>query len=533
MSARRHVQGEGEEDDRSPEPRHTPALLRISIDHAQDMLYWIREDGRIFDVNQATCDALGYQRAELLSMEIFDIDPRLTPASYREAWGELRRRGGTRFETEHMTKAGVPIPVEVRRHIVMHEGQELNCAFAREINERKRVERRSAQLNRLLEAHRSVHQLIIREKEAPRLVERVCELLVESRGYQSAWIMLTEGALGPGVIVERGRCDDFATLARCVASEKGPLFLDVHGATVSLEGPPAGCRACPLVPGKRPAGLFCARLQHDQRSFGVFCVGVANLEERAEQERELFQEVAEDISFALHRLVLERERDHAITRHIALGRKILAAQERERARVARELHDELGQILTAVHFELDLFTNSPDARGLPSGLRDADGMVRKAITELRRVCRGLRPAVLDDLGLVPALKGLIGDLEHRLGLKVDWSAQLSDDGRGLSPERAVCLFRVAQEAFNNIVRHAEAKHIRVTLRETSDELTLEVQDDGRGFIVPREDLAVEGAFGLQGMRERADLAEGVLEIDSQPGGGTRVRLTVYEKRDEP
>ncbi|MBW2734316.1 MAG: ATP-binding protein [Deltaproteobacteria bacterium] len=415
----------------------------------------------------------------------------------------------------------------------------------------QRAERRIGRLNRLLEGLRSVHQLIIRERDPQQLVQGVCKLLVESRGYLSAWILLSEGPFGPALTVEEGVGADFADLGGCLREGDLPACcLEALKAPGEMVHESLVCDDCPLCADRGPKGVMTAHLQHEKRKFGFLCVSTLDPRLQLPREHEVFQEVAEDVSFALHRLVLERERNQAVARRIALARKVQATQEQERARLSRELHDELGQILTALHFELDMLlhfeldmlgqptstksladANSStesdrlaDTESLADGLDKANAMVKDALSELRRICRGLRPMVLDDLGLVPAIKSLVSEAEQRLGLAINWAAEVSEEGREISPELAVCVFRVTQEALNNVARHANAERIRVALTETIDKITLEVEDDGCGFAM--EEGAKGGGVGLQGMRERTDLVEGTLEISSYPGEGTLIRLQV-------
>jgi PAS domain S-box-containing protein len=501
-------------------------LTRISIDHAQDMLYWVCPDGAIADVNQTTCDQLGYSRAELLSMNIIDIDPSLTAESYRQAWEELRELGTVRFETQHRTKGGELIPVEVSRHIVIHAGKEYNCAFGRDITERREAELRIQHLNRVLEAIRKVNQLIIRELDPDLLVERACKLLVETRGYSNAWILLTEGALGEARWVEEGLGEAFHEIEQRLKQGVLPLCcLDALVTSNVVTREPFTCGDCTLSDRHQPKEVMTVRLRHDGKSFGYLCVSLPEAFTHLSEERRLFQEVADDIAFALNRIVLKRERDQAVQRRVELSRKILVAQEEERARVSRELHDELGQILTAVHFELDMLGAKVPAADEDAaiGLRQADAMVKDGMVELRRICRGLRPPMLDDLGLASAVKSLVQDFEDRIGLTVTLEVGIEEDeGEGIRSEVAVCVFRVLQESLNNVARHAEAKQVEISLIGKDEELVLRVKDDGRGFLLDGPEAA--RGFGLQGIRERADLVNAVLEIGSEPGQGTRVCL---------
>jgi signal transduction histidine kinase len=219
------------------------------------------------------------------------------------------------------------------------------------------------------------------------------------------------------------------------------------------------------------------------------------------------------------------QRRQALQRQAQLARKALLAQEDERARVSRELHDELGQILTAVRLEVLLLQKEGlDEGARREGLSTAMQMITQAADELRRVCKGLRPPLLDDLGLEPAVRSLVEEFAERTGVRVDLEVRLDDavDGPGALPgEVALGAYRVVQESLNNVRRHAEAREVNIALSGSIEEgLLLSIYDDGKGFEPKDEDA--EGRYGIAGMRERASLVGGELHIRSVPGEGTRV-----------
>jgi PAS domain S-box-containing protein len=219
------------------------------------------------------------------------------------------------------------------------------------------------------------------------------------------------------------------------------------------------------------------------------------------------------------------QRQQALQRQAQLARKALLAQEDERARVSRELHDELGQILTAVRLEVLLLQKEGLADEVRrQGLATAMQMITQAADELRRVCKGLRPPLLDDLGLEPAVRSLAEEFAERSGVRVYLEIRLDDTMEGpdaLPGEVALCAYRVLQESLNNVRRHAEAREVNIALAGSIDEgLLLSIYDDGKGFAPQDEDA--EGRYGIAGMRERAALVGGELQIRSVPGEGTRV-----------
>jgi two-component system sensor histidine kinase UhpB len=208
---------------------------------------------------------------------------------------------------------------------------------------------------------------------------------------------------------------------------------------------------------------------------------------------------------------LEHERRQA-------GGRALTAQEAERQRIARELHDEVGQTMTGVLFQLKrLADDSPPER--QPAFAEAQGAVRTSLEEIRRIAHELRPEILDHLGLASALTNLSRTFAKRTGLTV--RRRLDGELAPLDPTLELVLYRVAQESLTNVARHAEASEVLLALDRTPGSVTLRIVDNGRGCEGPLP----EGA-GLRGIRERALIVGGALAIKRGPGGGIEVRLEV-------
>ncbi|HEY2636463.1 MAG TPA: sensor histidine kinase, partial [Solirubrobacteraceae bacterium] len=207
---------------------------------------------------------------------------------------------------------------------------------------------------------------------------------------------------------------------------------------------------------------------------------------------------------------LEEERRDA-------GRAVLRAQEEERARIAQDLHDEVNQALTAVLLRLEAsFQDAP--AGLRPELAETKRLATQAMEELLQIARRLRPAVLDDHGLLAALHTQVEDFGEQTGI----GAVLRTRGAPLplSPEQQLVIYRVTQESLSNVAQHSGAERVDVELSFVG-RTTLTITDDGGGFAQVRD-----GGLGLSGMRERALLAGGRLSVWSRPGNGTRVELVM-------
>lgn len=214
----------------------------------------------------------------------------------------------------------------------------------------------------------------------------------------------------------------------------------------------------------------------------------------------------------------------ATTRQLkALSRRVLEAQEQERRRVALELHDELGQLLTAIKINLQLGERFKD-KAPPELHSENLRIVEEALQQVRRLATGLRPSMLDDLGLAPALKWVAEQSASRAGFEVSFHHERTQVR--LSPEIETACFRIVQEALTNISRHAQATRVDITLRRDGTDRLLTVTDDGQGFdLTAMQARAVAGgSLGVLGMQERATLLGGQLDIDSAPGQGCAVQL---------
>lgn len=197
----------------------------------------------------------------------------------------------------------------------------------------------------------------------------------------------------------------------------------------------------------------------------------------------------------------------------------LAAQEEERARVARDLHDEVNQSLTGLLLRLEALTEGAPAH-LAVELDETKALANQAMQELLRVARQLRPTALDDLGLKAAIAGLVEDLDRREGISATFETlgPLAD----LPQDVQLVVYRVAQEALSNAVQHSDGQNVAVAVARTEGRIDLEVADDGSGFSFD----AGRSGLGLGGMRERALLVDGRVDFQSRPGVGTRIHLVV-------
>jgi signal transduction histidine kinase len=209
-----------------------------------------------------------------------------------------------------------------------------------------------------------------------------------------------------------------------------------------------------------------------------------------------------------------------------LSTRLMEVQEEERARLARELHDEIGQGLATFRLEVARAEALPENRAgeIKARLGRARALADSTVQTVRNICLLLRPSMLDDLGLIPAIQWLAEDFSRRGGVACDFqSSNVSDE---LSEPVRTCVYRVVQEALHNCEKHAAASHVAVRVDQHEGELTATIEDNGCGFELNANQGPEARRFGLMGMRERAGALGGALEVLSSPGAGTRVRLSL-------
>jgi signal transduction histidine kinase len=243
----------------------------------------------------------------------------------------------------------------------------------------------------------------------------------------------------------------------------------------------------------------------------------ASLKESERRQRELLAE-SQELHEQLRRLT----------------HQILLAQEEERKKISRQLHDEIAQVLAGISVQLTTLksTKGIDARTLRQQIGKTRSLVAESIRVVHDFARDLRPAMLDDLGLVPALNSFVKELARGNKLQIGFTA--SPEVEVLDSTRRTVLYRVAQEALTNVIRHARARHATVKLTKCAATVRLAIHDDGRSFPAARLLEAKQGGrLGLLGMRERVEMVGGHFSITSTPGEGTTVTAEIPLGAAEP
>lgn len=214
-----------------------------------------------------------------------------------------------------------------------------------------------------------------------------------------------------------------------------------------------------------------------------------------------------------------------------LSRRLLSAQEDERKRISRELHDVIAQTLTAINVRLATLKSQSTAntKDLHEKIAITQRLVEESVDIVHRFARDLRPSVLDDLGLVPALRSYIASFSKQTGIRVTFVAFA--DVEKLNGAARTTLYRVTQEALTNVARHAKASRAKVSIRKLRGAVSMDIHDNGRGFRVEGAALAKnKNRLGLLGMKERMEMIGGTFCVESAPGQQTTIRVEIPDEK---
>jgi two-component system NarL family sensor kinase len=381
--------------------------------------------------------------------------------------------------------------------------------------------------NRHLAAINRVILAASRPAEIHDVLYSILGIVVDVLGLETGWIYLRDPERDRFHLATWYGVPD-ALQARLLQNADTPLCRCQQDFVAGqLQSDPGPCACQRLVvftanPGASHISIPLASL--DQR-FGI--INLLTISDRPispddlELLRAIGAQISEIVANAWLRLKLE-EKEKA--RQLLLE-FLVKAQEEERGRLARELHDGAGQMLTSLLVRMATLEKKAESPDLRHGLRSILDMTSETLEQVRDLSYRLRPAALEEFGLSVALETLVHEMAHEAGLTLSYHADL--EGAPLTPEAEVTLYRIAQEALTNVVRHARAEHIVVELGHDVINVWLRIQDDGQGFF-PYQVSAQSSQrhMGLIGMQERTEIIGGRFELLSAPGRGTRVQVQI-------
>lgn len=477
-------------------------LKGFVLDRIHEAAFLVDTTGRILYVNYKACQQLEYTEKQLLNLNLKNIDQHW-PTEFNESdwlalWYQMRKEGGITFETEHKTRSGRILPVEVTAYYFEYTECTHILGLVRDISERKQTQ---IELQRYRE-HLEVANQELRnsELEYRSLVENLPDIVVRYNAQCQITYCNPKGmqllSCFSQQVVGKTPCEILniesiqelqRTLQRVIqTTQPAQIEIEAPGFDNSIR-------------------TYQIRFIHEQTPNGDIQGALAICRDVTEQVLTV-QKLAES-HLRQRELLARREAD----------------LENERRRIAREMHDELGQLLTALKLgistlEMQLTLHNSLLKTKTAHLLN---LADQAIQSVRTVSTSLRPSALD-MGITSALQWLISEFQLQNG--VTCQVNLPEDLNDINELQAMTLYRTLQEALTNITRHAEARRVQIKLyTEPDGTLILGIQDDGRGFD-PGTDLS--GHFGLIGMHERIHSLGGKLKIISAPGSGTCICMTI-------
>jgi PAS domain S-box-containing protein len=435
---------------------------------------WVCDARRFLDVNGAAMAQYGYSRDEFLAMTLDELD---VPDGLERgaAPGASNNRSG-----QHQKKDGSVVDVEVASFAIKFGGLPAVLFSILDVTYRRRTETQTRYLDFLLA---TVTDAVVASDE---------EFVL------TGWNAAAESTYGKRAAEVLGQPDALVFRTDFVGVERADAIQRLVD-----------------------TGRFHGELTHRRKDGKRI-----HIESRAAA---LFDSAGKRIGYvSVNRDITDRRYAEETIR--ALLNDVITAQEEERRRIARELHDETAQTLTSLLVGLQTVEQSPDLGRAQTAAATLRTLVAAALEGVQRIARGLRPSVLDDLGLEDALERLAAEFGRANKFVVDVQATGPRLPR-LPESLELALYRIAQEALTNAAKHASPAEVSILIHRTADAIRLVIEDDGRGFDVAA--IQSEKQLGLLGMRERAHLVGGLMTVESSPQGGTTICVSVLLSRSAP
>lgn len=477
------------------------ALSRAVTETANDAIVIADGSGAIVGWNPAAERMFGYSEAELIGQPLTLVIPQRYHERHLEGIRRVRSGGqwnvfGRSVELHGLTKAGREFPIELSLSAWETPDENYFAGIIRDISERKQAEEALAERD---SRYRAVVEM---NSDGFWAVDQDGRLLDVNEAYVRRSGFTRDELVGMHIVDFEAKESeaDIASHMEAILDKGADVFETLHrtkdGATWPVE----------------------VTVRHRSDRKGQFLCFLRDITERkrVEEDRRRSAEL-------LWARTAELERSHQLLQALTAVQE--SVQEEERKRIARELHDELSQKLTVLKLQTTLALSAlPQGdSGLNRQLQDINSLLTETMRSVSQIAANLRPVVLDELGLVVALRDLVERFSARTKIECEFSVQPPD--LSIDDKLAMPLYRMVQESLTNVARHAEASETMVSLhRDGSGTLTLSVSDNGKG--VSDEDRPARGSFGLMGMRERAAMLGGELRVHSRSGAGTLIEIVI-------
>ncbi|MBL9186204.1 MAG: PAS domain S-box protein [Opitutaceae bacterium] len=498
---------------------------------------------KITDANPYILNFLGYTRKQLLQKELWQIGLLKDEAASRQAFLELNKNGFIRYEDLPLkTKKGQQREVEFVSNRYRENGHDVIQCNIRDITERKRTEAA------LLESQGRYRTLFNSIDEGFCLIEVLFDKSSRPRDYRFLEVNPSfahqtglRNAVGKRMrqLAPRHEAHWYQAYGRVALTGKPERFINEAKALDSWfdvyafrlggnESRKIAVLFSNITERKLTEdALTAARSELSRHAAQLESVVAVRTAELTATNTQLEASIASIRAGREQYRALLQESEFMQKKLRHLTRQFLTAQEDERRAISRELHDDVVQTLVGISVELAALGSAASLglRAVKAKIVRTQRLVEKSITAVHRFARDLRPAVLDDLGLIPALHAYLKQIAARKKIQIHLTSFAGVEA--LDSARRTVLYRVAQEALNNVVRHAGATAVTITIAEIPDAIRMEVRDNGKSFQVPQAlNARTNKRLGLLGMRERVEMIGGTLIIESSPGQGTTVRADV-------
>jgi len=504
------LQKEGTEAKLTRESYRNQLLLRI----ASDGIHVLDTEGNAQEASDAFCSMLGYTRAELLGMNVAQWDARWSSEEVKQVVRRLQQltTAPTVFETKHRRRDGCIIDVEISSIGVELDGKPALFCSARDITERKRADQVLKDSEQRLNLASAAGEVGVWDLDL--ITDQAWRSLRHDQifGYESV-----QPSWGHKIFMSHVIPEDREIVKRRFeeAYDRGHLLME--------------CRILRKDQSLRWIAVN-GQIFRDEHGKAVRMMGViTDITEHRQMEEEI-RALNENLERRVVERTAELKKSHQELQALTAIQE--SFQEEERKRIARELHDELAQKLTVLKLQIASLMQviSAEEPGLTRQLQDMNSLLTETIHAVGQIAANLRPVVLDELGLVTALRDLAEEFSERTKVDCEFSvhpADLSVDNGLATP-----LYRMVQESLTNVARHAQATEVIVSLyRDPSGKITLDINDNGKGFT--NVDQSMRKSFGLIGMRERAAMLGGEMKIHSQPGAGTSIEFVIPQNPNRP
>ncbi|HWP47073.1 MAG TPA: PAS domain S-box protein [Candidatus Limnocylindrales bacterium] len=534
------------------------AHYRAIVEEQTELVCRWFPDGTLTFVNEAYCRYFGKKREELIGRSFMPLIP----------WEDYEK-----FQ-KHFKSLNPENPVGVIEHRVLLPHGEIRwqqwvdraifddqgClvefqSVGRDITEQKRTEEKLRQWNAYLEALHETAIELINRLDLTDLLQAIVTRAGALVGTQHGYMLLVEGTemvvkvavgvnsefIGYRIKLEEGMAGrvwqtgqpltvkDYRTWPHRLPD---PRF-DIFHAVVTV----------PLKSGSQVVGVLTLNHLEEGLTFGedeiMILSRFAELASIALDNARLYTSVQQELAERkrIEEALRESEEHYRILLNQAcemqetlrsLSKEVLRLQEEERKRISRELHDEIGQALTAINMNLEMMKKEiePYKKNLHKRITDTQNLVAQMMESIHRFSRELRPAILDDLGLIPALRSYTKSFAERTGIRV--YLRTTSAVEKLDSERKTVLYRIIQESLTNVSKHAQAHKVNIGIRNLKGRICLVIQDDGKTARMGQQVFLSrqEKRLGLLGMQERVRYVNGEFSVESEPGKGTTIRVEI-------